>query len=420
MILKNEEGNILSVGQYNIIKTLAHSGFSKVYLVKDIRDNNKLYALKAIENPNNQSKIDNELEIFKRISNIEKVIQLRKVFQLSKFWFFLFDYAQGFDLSYKVYKNGKLKDKEILSIMKTLTKTLQEVHNQNIIHNDIKPENILIKDNDYYLCDWGISINKKETDTLYVSTDKSYIAPEIFSGKFDTRSDIYSLGATLYFLSTGEKIYKIEKDSSYSYIMYSHCILTCDISLIKSKKIRYLLSRMLEKNPNKRITLKEIEEVLNSKNDTFENIIWSKTDYNLYKTKSRYELYEELSNKHIPYAIYSLAYLYEYDKKDMNEALELYEKAANLGLIASMSNLAMCYFNNLKIPKDDLKAYYWFKQASNKGFPKAQYYLAYFYERGIITKKDMEIAIKLYKSSAYKGYEKAFDKIRRLKKNNII
>jgi len=415
MIISDENNKIECVGQYKIIKTLAVSGYSNVYLVEDTKGDNKRYALKAIRNSNERFKLQNEVDTYKKIFNQDNILNLTKVFKIAKRWFLLFDHAQD-DLKSKVKKDGTFSEDEIYLVLRDMLKVLKVTRNLKIIHNDIKPANILIKDNKYYLCDWGLASSDYKAETLNIDTDRGYIAPEMYQGSFDIRADIYSLGCTLYYLTIGKKIFDIDKESSLANIMYSHCFSIPNLEHIQSNKLKYLILKLTEKNPDKRLTIEGIEKVLDSKKDF---IIDMKTDNDEeYKNKNSFELYELLKEKNILYSYHNLAYLYEnYEhKKDLNKALSLYEYAAKKGLANAMYNLGVLYFFSKEITQDYTKAFFWFNQASLKKHVKAQYCLGLLYEEGLGVEKNIEKAHKLYKISAYAGYKKAYKRLKELHK----
>jgi len=418
MIISDENNKIEHVGQYKIIKTLAVSGYSNVYLVEDTKDENKRYALKAIRNSNERYKLQNEIEIYKKIFNQNNILNLIKTFKASKRWFLLFEHASD-DLKNKVVSKGVLDEREIFNVLRDILKVLKFTRKLKIIHNDIKPANILIKENKYFLCDWGLAVSDYKAETLNINTDRGYIAPEMFKGAYDIRADIYSLGCTLYYLAIGKKIFDITKESSSAYIMYAHCFLNPNLEQIQSNKLKYLIAKLTEKNPDKRLTLEGIEKILES-NETFE-LEENENNQVYYQNKNSFELYELLKEKNILYAYNNLAFLYESyeEKKDLNKALGLYETAAKKGLINAMYNLGVLYFFSKEIPQDNQKAFFWFNQASLKHHIKAQYCLGLFYEEGLVVDKDMEKAHKLYKISAYAGYKKAYKKLKELHKRDM-
>ena len=97
-------------------------------------------------------------------------------------------------------KKKAYKERDALKIFSQILTAMQTIVNMDIIHRDVKPENILIHNGVYKLADFGFcrKLNKGETDRTRVGSP-IYMAPEIlFDRPYDNRCDIYSLGVLLY------------------------------------------------------------------------------------------------------------------------------------------------------------------------------------------------------------------------------
>ena len=103
---------------------------------------------------------------------------------------------------------GKLSEEEVVHLGTDMCKALELCHRKNIIHRDIKPQNIFISDNgDYKLGDFGIARTiEKTTGGMSKKGTYKYMAPEVFRGEeYDSTVDIYSLGIVLYSLLNGNR-----------------------------------------------------------------------------------------------------------------------------------------------------------------------------------------------------------------------
>jgi serine/threonine-protein kinase len=125
--------------------------------------------------------------------------------------FFAMEYVEGPSL-YEILNQGPLEEDEVLEIGLQVARALEHGHGQGIIHRDIKPGNIMIsaegiaKVTDYGLAKRNEGSSKKSTAAGRVMGTPYYISPEQARGEndIDIRSDVYSLGATLYHAATGK------------------------------------------------------------------------------------------------------------------------------------------------------------------------------------------------------------------------
>lgn len=98
---------------------------------------------------------------------------------------------------------GRMDEKELLHFLHDVAAGLEYLHDHNIIHQDIKPDNVLVDDNcNFLLTDFGIS-KKANASEETIGGTKAYMAPEVYTGRTTKESDIWSLGATAFELLTG-------------------------------------------------------------------------------------------------------------------------------------------------------------------------------------------------------------------------
>jgi len=207
------QGEILQ-GRYRIIKVLGCGGMGAVYYAEDLRLNNRPVAVK--ENFDNSPEAANQFQIEAELLANLRHPNLPQVFDYfiepkTGKQYLVMDYIAGEDLEEIVEKRGPMDERVALRIMFQVFEAVDYLHRQNppIIHRDIKPSNIKVQsDGTAILVDFGIAkryLPGKETVGAAAAVTPGYSPPEQYGqGITDQRSDIYALGATLYFALTGQ------------------------------------------------------------------------------------------------------------------------------------------------------------------------------------------------------------------------
>ncbi len=194
--------------KYEVIRVIGQGGMGTVYLCK----NNRLGNLWAVK----ETKINESEKInFLAESNILKdlvhdgIPRIVDIFYEYNYLYMVEDYIEGETLKEHINKYGNLNSEKLIDISLQLCSILDYLHNFNppIIYRDLKPSNIMLqKDGKIILVDFGISRTYKEnqdSDTIILGS-KGYIAPEqLMNVQSNVQTDIYSLGATMYFMTTG-------------------------------------------------------------------------------------------------------------------------------------------------------------------------------------------------------------------------
>jgi serine/threonine protein kinase len=203
-------GQILD-GKYEIVKVLGRGGMGTVYLSKNIRLGN-LWAIKEINSHwKNQMDFLTEHNILKNLKHIG-IIRIIDIFFEDKNLYIVEDYIEGKNLKEYVEANGPLSSELVKDISLQLCSILDYLHSLNppIVYRDLKPSNIMITlNNKVVLIDFGIARTYKESqegDTVILGS-MGYIAPEqLLNNQSNAKTDIYSLGATMFFMLTGKSI----------------------------------------------------------------------------------------------------------------------------------------------------------------------------------------------------------------------
>lgn len=194
---------------YEIQRIIGKGGMSVVYLARH-RRLNSLWAVKEVRRVQN-SRFDflAEANLLKQLSH-PMLPRIADIFDTPEAVYLVEEYVEGQDLRMMVRANGPFPEPVVRNWMLRLCDVLDYLHNQTpaIIYRDMKPANImLLPDGSLKLIDFGIARTYKATslsDTTMAGT-RGFAAPEQFSGRqTNARTDIYSLGVTIYYLLTGK------------------------------------------------------------------------------------------------------------------------------------------------------------------------------------------------------------------------
>ena len=204
----------IAVPGYNIVKEIATSNFSSVFLARSerLRRNVVLKALKRGETPR---ELDDE-ERFQREHEIISSISHRAIAEIYDFG----SQANHLYLAMEYFPCGDLRDRlrnplsvdESLYYLRSIAEALRVIHVFGILHRDLKPANVMLReDNSPVLIDFGLARRSNDAGTTGVGQvlgSPYYISPEQAQGqRVDSRADLYSLGVMFYEMLTGHRPY---------------------------------------------------------------------------------------------------------------------------------------------------------------------------------------------------------------------
>lgn len=251
-------------GKYELGKLLGCGAFAKVYHARDVL-NGRSVAVKVINknkimSSNLVSNIKREISIMRRL-NHPHIVKLYEVLATKSKIYCVMEFVKGGELFAKIAK-GRFSEDLSRKYFQQLISAVGYCHSRGVFHRDLKPENLLLDENgNLKVSDFGLSAVKDQirTDGLLhtLCGTPAYVAPEILSKKgYDgAKVDLWSCGVILFVLTAGylpfndpnlmsmyKKIYKGE--------------FRCPKWM--SSDLRRLLSRLLDTNPETRITVDQI------------------------------------------------------------------------------------------------------------------------------------------------------------------
>ena len=202
--------------RYEIIEKIGTGGMSDVYRAK-CHKLNRFVAVKVLkqefsENADFVSKFRTEAQAAAGLMH-PNIVNVYDVGEESGFHYIVMELVEGITLKKYIEKKARLSVKEAVSIAIQVAMGIEAAHNNHIIHRDIKPQNIIIsKEGKVKVTDFGIAkAATSNTITSNVMGSVHYTSPEQVRGGFsDEKSDIYSLGITLFEMLTGRVPYNGE------------------------------------------------------------------------------------------------------------------------------------------------------------------------------------------------------------------
>lgn len=211
------------IGRYEIKEVIGRGGMASVYLAFDPSFKRDV-AVKVLPRES-VGKEENSLERFKKeletIASLEHpaIVPVYDVGEQDGQPYFVMRYMAGGSLSILI-QEGKLSLQDTARIIERITVALDHAHKRNVIHRDIKPDNILFDLNaNPYISDFGVAkltevAMDANTESRVVGTP-GYMSPEqAYDERVDARSDVYALGVVIYQMLTGRSIERFSTNTS--------------------------------------------------------------------------------------------------------------------------------------------------------------------------------------------------------------
>lgn len=203
------DGGIVLGERYEVLSKIGAGGMADVYKGKDTMLN-RYVAIKVLkkeyrENKDFVRKFRSEAQAAAGLLN-PNIVNVYDVGEDRGLYYMVMELVEGITLKEYIQKKGKLSTKEAISIAIQMCTGIEAAHKHNIIHRDIKPQNIIIsKEGKVKVTDFGIA---RAVDSNTVSSNAMgsvhYVSPEQARGGYcDAKSDIYSVGITMYEMITG-------------------------------------------------------------------------------------------------------------------------------------------------------------------------------------------------------------------------
>ena len=256
--------------KYKVLDILGNGSYGKVYRAKNIKTEN-LVAIKSIkkkkDNGMNGIDIKNEVNILRKVSH-PNIVKIYEFYEIKDNYYLIFEFCKYGEL-FKFIK-FHLSEKQLCVLFYQIFSALVYLHENKIIHRDIKLENIMIdsieKDNitcePYFfikIIDFGsakfLSEKKKENEIIGSSY---YIAPEVLKQNYNEKCDTWSAGVLLYMLLTKKAPFNGENtDIIKEKIEEGAYDKNCKKLLDYSPEVKDLLNHLLDTNADKRFSAKQ-------------------------------------------------------------------------------------------------------------------------------------------------------------------
>ena len=202
------------VGNYELLEKIADGGMGSVYRGRH-RDTGQIVAIKVVPPTmaGNAVLLKRFEQEFRAASMLDhpNIVRALDYGESGNTPFLVMEFVDGETLGKRIERGGPIPEAEDIRVIAQVAQGLHRAHKQGMIHRDVKPDNVLLTaDGEAKLADLGL-VKEVETDLNLTRTGRGlgtphFMAPEQFRNakNADVRCDIYSLGATLYMMVTGE------------------------------------------------------------------------------------------------------------------------------------------------------------------------------------------------------------------------
>ncbi|CAL9133581.1 hypothetical protein MUK42_15902 [Musa troglodytarum] len=245
--------------EYVLGREIGQGKFGSVRLCRS-RASGEEFACKT--SPKNGGEtVHREVEIMQHLSGHPGIVMLKSVFEDSDCFHLVMELCSGGRLLDQMVKEGKFSEQRVAMMLKELVLVIKYCHEMGVVHRDIKPENILLTESGKMkLADFGLAVRVTDGQRLSgVAGSPAYVAPEVLSGHYSEKADIWSAGVLLHALLIGslpfqgdslEAVFEAIKNVELNF----HTAAWDSVSELA----RDLISRMLTRDTCARMTADEV------------------------------------------------------------------------------------------------------------------------------------------------------------------
>lgn len=270
LLIKN---NSIFAGRYKIEKLIGCGSHSSIFLATDTQGGYGKVAIKLLlESASEENFASSFIKMANKIKKLdcENIVKIFDSGQYGGRLYLIMEYAEDGDLA-TILKRKTLSDYDTAELVSDISNGIKVLNENNIVHFDIKPENIMLNGHTFQLADFGIippqkrrTVSLRHTD---IWTTLSYVAPEYLNPEFNNESnkhescDIYSLGITAYEAFTGMNPFEASKVA----VSISKQVNLIPPSLTEFGDVNpgfsQIIDSMLSKNPADRPSVTEVVSV---------------------------------------------------------------------------------------------------------------------------------------------------------------
>jgi len=275
---------------FNQEQKLGGGSYGEVFPGVNI-DDMDTYAIKQTS-IKNKLMFENECEALVLLKNADGILQMKENIEENEYLYIITEILKNGEAYKFIELTGPFNEKLARTYFRQIVYAINECHSRNIIHRDIKGENILFDDNfNSKLIDFGLAkiLNENEYYVEGETGSPNYMAPEIFTeAEYDGyKADIWALGILLFFLVIGDIPFnraEMTNKNFYKFRIHSNKFWNNRVEM--SDELKILLQLILNINPIERISLNEIME-----NEWF--------NYEIYNDEELFEIMNERMREEI-------------------------------------------------------------------------------------------------------------------------
>jgi predicted Ser/Thr protein kinase len=192
-------------GRYHVLEPISAGAMGAVYRATDL-DNSREVALKQSTNPHHDQRFEAEARLLASLQH-PRVVRIVDHFIAPSGQYVVMELIRGIDLGALIKQRGRpgLPVEQAIEYVRQTCEALQYIHDQQIVHRDVKPQNLILSEDGIVVVDFGIArlLDDAESGTVGIGTPR-FMAPEVFAGgRVSPRTDVFGVAATLWTLIAG-------------------------------------------------------------------------------------------------------------------------------------------------------------------------------------------------------------------------